>query len=319
MNKMDKLFLDFPELKIIEKWIRKELQLKSEHVIGKVYKGYTLRKPKRFDEAVNYLKDSKNINGQIWADFYLNSYYWGSALLDYLNECFKELKDKKGLSGLIKNLKNSEQFFHTISELEFNSYFANRYNIRIEPKLEANGFSKKLDSGVSLYDREILFEIFTPNLSKLLENSKGATFIPNRSKSKILDKLRGQIIPVKDAINCPVVIVINASYSDIDEYDVENSILGELKITLVTETATGKMVDEYIDRGKNSVSDTEPLSDHISAIVFYKRNIRYNGISFSKKIIENPKSKFPLRAEEYKRLCRFDLRKINIKHNPTSK
>lgn len=314
MKKIDRLFVDFPELKIIEKWIRSEINSKkSKHPIKWVYKRYTLRKPKHFDKAVQFLKTSKNPNELMWADMYLNLYYSGSALLEYLDICFKELRGKEGFGGVLKNLKNSKQFFHTISELEFNSYFANRYQTHIEPKIEINKVFKKLDSEVKLSQRNVLFEIITPELYGLLKNSKVAITIPNRSKPKLLDKLQRQIIPIKDAINSPVVIVLNKSYSDIDEYDIMDSLFGQFMFTMVIDKKTGRMVYDYPDRDQNSLAHTEPLSNYISAVIVYKREARYNGIFFSKEIIENWNPKFPLSTQEYKRLERLDLRKIKSK------
>lgn len=311
MKKIDQLFIDFPELKIMEKWIRKELSSKSEHLITWIYKRYTLRKPKLLDKANNILKNSKNSYELIWADMYLNIYYSGTVLLGYMNVCFKELKEKEGFSGILKNLENPNQFFHTLSELEFNAYFANRYQIKIEPKIKSNGILKRLDSSMKLVKRDILFEITTPELYGPLRNSKKAIIIPNRSKAKFLDKLQRQIIPIKDSINTPLIIVINASYSDICEYDIRNALFGEFRFNMIRDKLTGKMITEYKDRDRNSLTDTEPLADYISAVIFYKRDIRYNGIFFSKEIIENKNPKFPLTAKEYKKLNRLNLRKIS--------
>lgn len=317
MKKIDRLFKEFPELKATEKWIRDELQSKSKHPIKWIYKRYTLRKPKRFEEAKTLL-NSEDIWKQLWADMYLNMYYSGSAHLDYIGICFKELKGKEGFGNIIKNLKNSKQFFHTLSELEFNGYFANRYKLRLEPKIESNGTFKKLDSGIVLDKREILFEITTPDTYEPLKNSKTAITIPNRSKAKILDKLQRQIIPVKDSINAPLILVINTSYSDIDEYDIKNSVEGQLRLNFFRENKGGRIVHEYWDRDNNSISDTEPLSEYISAVVFYKRQIKYNGIFYSIGIIENPYSKYPLNAKEYKKIKRLNFRNIASELNEFS-
>ena len=317
MKKLDRLFKEFPELKIMENWIRSELNSKSKHPIKWIYKRYTLRKPKRFEEA-KILLNSEDIWKQLWADMYLDMYYSGSAHLEYINKCFKELKEKNGFGNLLKNLKNSKQFFHTLSELEINGYFANRYVLKLEPKIKSGIIFKRLDSGIILDKREVLFEITTPETYELLKNSKKAITIPNRSKAKILDKLQRQIIPVKESINTPLILVINTSYSEIDEYDIENSVEGELRLNFFRENTSGRVVHEYWDRDNNSISDKEPLSGYISAIVFYKRQIKYNGIFYSIGIIQNPNSKYPLNAKEYKKIKRLNFRNIASELNEFS-
>lgn len=313
MKKIDRLFIQFPELKLMERWIRTQLKSKSKHPINWVYKRYTLRKPNYFYKATDIINNSQENIKLVWADMYLDYFYAGTALLNHLNNCFGELKNKTGFLSMLKNLKNPKQFFNTISELEFNGYFANRYPLTLEPKLTANGFSKKLDSKINLAGRDILFEITTPDSYELLKKSKEAIVIPNRSKAKFLDKLQRQIIPIKEVIKGPLIIVLNASYSDIDEYDVMDAILGQFRFNMIVDKKSGKMIDEYEDRDTNSLIDKEPLADYISAVIVYKRQIKYNGIFYSKSIIENKKSRFPLNSSEYKKLGRLDFRKISSK------
>ncbi len=304
---MDKLFVEFSELRPLENWIRKQLQLGGKNIIKNLFKAYRVRKPKKFDEMINILKTSKDNMQLLRASWYIDLSYKGNSYFDYLNKCFFKLKNQKGFDSLLKRIKrNPEQFNDVLSEIEFNAYFAKRYKLELEPRIQ----NKKLDSTIKLEKRNVLFEIFTPKPYKPLEEAKKAILIPNTSKLKILAKLREQIILIKDFIKQPLIIVVNASSSVIDEYDIANSLFGELKLVTLHDKITGKIVGEYWKRDKNSLSDAEPLAELITGVLFYRRNININEIEFKKELILNENPKYPLNHKEYKKLNRFDLNKI---------
>ncbi|OIO40757.1 hypothetical protein CO154_02300 [Candidatus Pacearchaeota archaeon CG_4_9_14_3_um_filter_31_7] len=60
MKKIDKLFKEFPEWKIIGEWVRNIVFSKKRHSVKNIYKRYTQRKPKYFNEAIDIInkKDS---------------------------------------------------------------------------------------------------------------------------------------------------------------------------------------------------------------------------------------------------------------------
>lgn len=307
MKKIDRLFRDFSELKVIEEWIRSQVKTKTENRIKNLFKSYCIRKPKKFDQMKDILNNSQDPMKRFGASLYIEATHSGNSFCDYLNKCFSKLKNKKGFNALLKRLKrNPEEFNDVLSEIEFNAYFSQRYNMELEPKIQ----NKKLDSKINLDGRYILFEIFTPAPYKPLQNSKKAILIPNTSKNKILDKLRKQIIPIKDSIKEPLIIVINASISVIDEYDIANSLFGELRLNILHDKKTGKMVGEYWDRDKNSLSDVEPMTELITGILFYRRNIYIKEIEFKKELILNENSKYPLTPKEFNKINRFNLNKI---------
>ncbi len=307
MKKIDKLFVEYPELKLIERWIRGQIKIKTENRIKNLFRGYSIRKPKKFDKMMGILRSSQDPMKRFGASLYIEATYSGNSFCNYLNKCFSKLKNQKGFDALLKRLKsNPEEFNDVLSEIEFNAYFSGRYNIELEPKIQ----NKKLDSRIKLDKRSVLFEIFTPSHYKPLQNSKKAILIPNTSKNKILDKLRKQIIPIKDSIKEPLIIVINASISVIDEHDIANSLFGELRLNTLHDKTTGRMVEEYWDRDKNSLSDAEPMTELITGILFYKRNIYLNGLEFKKELILNKNPKYPLISKEFNKINRFDLNKI---------
>ena len=314
MKKIDRLFITYPELIAIRDWIRKTLTSKSPHPIKNVYKRYTLRTPKHLNKAIQFIQEKEQDLSKIWwAYAYVNHYYWGSALFEYLDKCFSKIKDLNGFRSMLKNLHNKEQFWDTISEIEFNAYFAGRYQIELEPKLWYSPEKfKKLDSRIKLHQRDLFFEILTPKMNEALFKGNGAKFLPNRSKNKFLDKLDGQLQAIKDIARNPIILVINCSYSEIDEIDIENTILGEDKFNWTVNRKTGEAVDFYETRDNNAMVDTNPNSKCISAVLFYKRFVKPWGIEFKKSLILNKKADYPLSATEYKKLCRFDLRKISL-------
>jgi len=253
---------------------------------------------------VRVLKTSKNNLKRFAALLYLDMTHMGNSYFSYLNKCFSKLKDYSGFSQLLKRMKrNKEEFNDIFSELEFNAYFAKRYEIILEPKIQ----NKKLDSKIKLENRGILFEIFTPRPYKPLEEAEGAIEIPNISKLKLLTKLKEQIIPIKSSIKQPLIVVINTTYSVIDEYDIANSLFGQLRLNLLRDNKTGRVVHEYWDRETNSLADMEPMSELITAVLIYRRNLHINGVEFKKDLILNKNPKYPLTPKEYKRLSRFNL------------
>lgn len=309
MKKIDKLFVDFPELKIMEDCIRKTLLSKNQHPLKKLYRRYLIRKPKRYNECMNIIQNKERTLSEIvWVRFYLDHVYRGNILFNYLNLCFRKIKTKSRVSNIITNLKNPSQFYDTISEIEVNSYFSSRYELNLEPKINyTSNKYKKLDADVKLSSRWCYLEITTPKMSKELMTGK-AVFLGNKSKNKILTKLDDQIKPIINEIRNPLVLVVNRSYSDLDEYDIEDSLLGQSQFTFFISDDTNNPIPEgYFSRDNNSLIDTHPYANIISAILVYKIILHTQGIEFRKSIVLNKKAKYPLNAEEYKRLNRFNL------------
>jgi len=52
MKKIEKLFVEFPELRIIEDWIKFQLKEKGRNVIKNLYKNYRVRKPIAKDVSI---------------------------------------------------------------------------------------------------------------------------------------------------------------------------------------------------------------------------------------------------------------------------
>lgn len=397
MKKIDMLFNEFPELKVIEDLFRRELEDKSsKHPIKDVYNGYSICEPKTPGEVINTSETrSSNVIGKICEEMYIDKLYWGTALLKYLNKLFANLKELPGFKHLVSNLKNPEQFWDTISEMEFNAYFNKCFQIKLEPKIVYNKHKhlKRLDSQITIHQRDILFEILTPRIEKLfswddvsgndskkllknlkkdydinwaesaeirkscdgkticifkyensveiiidekeetatLKISDGRThdleverecgrlnihsceakWFSNRAKNKLLDKIDNQIKPIKNAINVPLIIVINTSHSELDEILVKDALFGQTQVTIVKNKKTGEVVNSYWSREQNALKDSRSESSIISAVLVYNRLISMFDTKFKSELILNENADYPLTENESNQLREFNL--INIK------
>ena len=184
MKKIDMLFNEFPELKVIEDWFRRELEDESsKHPIKDIYNGYSICEPRIPEEVINRLETrSSNVIGKICAEMYIDKLFWGTAHLKYLNKLFANLKELDGFKHLVSNLKNPEQFWDTISEMEFNAYFNKYFQIKLEPEIPP----KRLDSQITIHRRDILFEILTPRIEKLFSWDD----VPGNDSKKLLKNLK---------------------------------------------------------------------------------------------------------------------------------
>lgn len=396
MKKINKLFNEFPELKVIEDWFRIQLEDESsKHPINDVYNGYSICEPRIPEEVINILEtSSSNVIEKICAETYIGHLSWGTALLRYLNKLFANLKELQGFNNLVSNLKNPEQFWDTISEMEFNAYFNKRFLIKLEPKIFYNeNEHKRLDSQITIDQKSILFEIYTPRIENLFswddvpgndskkllknlkkdydinwaesaeirkscdgkticifkdensvemiidENGETATltisdgrthdleverecgrlnihpveveWFSNRAKNKLLDKINNQIKPIKYAINGPLIIVINTSYSEFDEILVKEALFGQTQVTIVKNRKTGGVVNSYWSRAQNALKDSISEASIISAVLVYNRQITMFDIKFKSELILNENADYPLTENESNQLRGFNL--INIK------
>jgi len=107
------------------------------------------------------------------------------------------------------------------------------------------------------------------------------------------------------------VLVVNSSYSEIDEITLEDALLGQTQYTyFVAKEPNDKVPEPYMSRAENSVNHGENNAQLISAIIVYKRKLHLWGMEFKKNIILNKYAKYPLSSKEYKKLSRFNLAKI---------
>lgn len=100
--------------------------------------------------------------------------------------------------------------------------------------------------------------------------------------------------------NAPVVVVIDVTFSYVDNISVEDAIYGSSIYTIRLNTQTGETADEYWNRKRNGIFQS---STRISAVVMYKRKISDDeAIKFERKVYGNPMAKNPLNKDEISKI-----------------
>ena len=191
-----------------------------------------------------------------------------TAFLEYLEEMLHSIVSKAvKLRELKAGLRNEDQFWETISEIEVTSSFINDYNVEIAPKVN----SKKLDLRVEFDGEEIFIEVISPNMFKPLRYLSGkAMGIKNRARGKIFDEFKSHLKDLKTQRNVPIVIVIDIGRSEISYDFVEDYLMGTLQLTMLIDKEKGRVVDEYPSRADDSMHGLEKGTDILSAVICYK-------------------------------------------------
>ncbi|MEM3490001.1 MAG: hypothetical protein QXO75_10170 [Nitrososphaerota archaeon] len=244
------------------------------------------------EHLVNQLKNEKDelkktlIYEEIIAKLY------AELFLSHLNYMLGLLKpDEQGTRHIRDGLKNEEQFWQTISELEIATSFKTKYPTTIEPKIG----NKRLDVHVKLDDKDILFEVINPEMYKPLRYLSGVVNIKNRAKEKIAEEIDKQLKDLSDVIKSPLILVIDISRSEIDYEDILSALEGSLALQVIFDKQTHRVVAEHAVRSNDALSKEKPESKIVSAIIAYKRDVTKEGkIKLEGKIFQNPTASYPL-------------------------
>ena len=214
------------------------------------------------------------------------------AFLRHLDGLLEKISPlEKGASNLKDGLRNENEFWQTVSEIEIVGALRERYKVEIEP--EVNG--KHLDLKVWLDHKEILIEVINPDKFKPLRFLTSAVLVPNRAREKIYDEFKRHLEPIKDKINLPVIIVLDVGRSEIDHRFVEDYLKGTTQFTVVLRKDTGEQVGTYPSRAQDSMSHLQPSMNLISAAICYRTSLGNDGrLHFEVWIIENDNAAWPL-------------------------
>ncbi len=217
---------------------------------------------------------------------------FGNVFLTHLDGLMINISPReKGASNLKGGLRNEDEFWQTVSEIEITGTLRRRCQVEIEP--EVNG--KYLDLRVRLDHQEILIEVINPDKFKPLRFLARAVVIPNRARGKIFEEFKRHIEPVKDKINLPVIIVLDVGRSEINHRSVEDYLDGTPQFTLVRRKDTGEIVRTYESRAEDSMSQLQPSMNLISAIMCYRTALSNDGkLNFEVWIMENNSATRPL-------------------------
>lgn len=100
--------------------------------------------------------------------------------------------------------------------------------------------------------------------------------------------------------NAPAIVVIDVTFSYVDNISVEDAIFGSSIYTIRINTQTGETTDGYWNRKRNGIFQS---STRISAVVMYKRKISDDEASkFERKVYGNPMAKNPLNKDEISKI-----------------
>ncbi|MEM3566823.1 MAG: hypothetical protein QXK18_08165 [Candidatus Bathyarchaeia archaeon] len=244
------------------------------------------------EHLVNQLKNEKDELKKTLIYEAIIAKLYAAAFLSHLNYMLGLLKpDEQGTRHIRDGLKNEEQFWQTISELEIATSFKTKYPTTIEPKIG----NKCLDVHVKLDDKDILFEVINPEMYKPLRYLSGVVNIKNRAKEKIAEEIDKQLKDLSDVIKSPLILVIDISRSEIDYEDILSALEGSLALQVIFDKQTHRVVAEHAVRSNDALSKEKPESKIVSAIIAYKRDVTKEGkIKLEGKIFQNPTASYPL-------------------------
>lgn len=222
------------------------------------------------------------------------------AFLEYLEEMLWLIVSKsKKLKDLRAGLRNEDQFWETISEVEVVSSFIRDYTVEIAPEL--NG--KKLDVKVELNEVCLLVEVISPNMFKPLRYLTGkAIGIKNRARDKIFDEFKTHFKGMKIE-DSPIVIVIDILRSEINYSSIEEYLKGTSQLTMLFAKESGELVRSIPSRAEDSMHLLEEKTDILSGIIPYKTFLgKDSKFHREGKVMLNPYSKNPLSLDVIKRI-----------------
>lgn len=216
-----------------------------------------------------------------------------------LNSNLEILKNKPRVKSLIKKAKNHPQFWGTLSEIEVLSSFEKSGILKeIEPTIDG----KTPDGLINLEGRDFCTEIFTPQLAqRLMDASKTgeATSLRNRLQgdSGLFAQKLSQI-----PSSIPSLLIINKSFCEIDEMQVENALYGSLAVQLIFNKKTGQCVSTKGIREDDGLP-TLSNNDIVSGVIIYKREVDFGPKLITTNLFkEHSSAKHKLTQTEIKRI-----------------
>jgi hypothetical protein len=217
------------------------------------------------------------------------------AFLQYLDIVFSLFPvDYSGINKIKHNIKEKEQFWETISELDIISKLKNIFPLTISPEIQiarnGNLMKKQPDIEVKIGLGTILIEVINPQMFPELYYFNNAG-IPNRLASKIYtefnEHFKGQLI------NQDVVIAVDIERSEIDYDSAEDYLEGSFQVTFQIESSTGKVISSYPSRAADSMLMKDPDTKSIIGLILYQKivggdnRIHLKGRVFPNKLVLN--------------------------------
>jgi hypothetical protein len=240
----------------------------------------------RLKHLVKILEQNPNhLNALVGLDLLLRPY----NVMKYLDTCLDAIQDARKLNAAIEHLMKSDSFWQGYSEIEVAANIKRVFgNVELEPSL---GNEKKADVKFIMDSKEIFLEVTVPKRSyayvKLIEESVRERKVVQleapveRAGEKILTELE-HFADVLGKVHS--VIVINLNETEIEDIDIEDSLMGKSKFVVLTDRSTGK-VEMKEARGDWTAFSRETKLAKVGAIVCYKRDFTLNGkILYQRKV-----------------------------------
>ena len=229
----------------------------------------------------------------------LRAQYRPGSLLTDLDVSLKMIGHSKS-KEIRKMLLTTRQFNSALIQANMFSRLKQKYTVELEPAVGDN----KLDLLLTMDKKNYYFEIYTPEENKKLRYIRNVqTIDPEHIPSKIAKKLEGQI-KAADALNEPLIVVIDNQNMTVSDYDIANALFGTFQITMLTEKKPGKEVKSYPTRADDSFGRKLEHGKAISAIMIVRRDVDHQDlkVKLSGRTIPNPYAKIPLDKKTIQKL-----------------
>jgi len=243
---------------------------------------------------------------RIFIKFCIHRKFYHIGMLTHLEKCLKTLEKESNINKTIEHLKNSTQFWGTLSELEVAASIKNNgFAVELEPSFSLGKFP---DLKVNIDERDIFIEIVTPEIASELQLTSDVVIVPNNAWRTMITEFdqhfSKEISNGNYPKNSPIVITINDSFSEIDEIDIEDSFEGSLTLKIVKDRVKGNVVGTYPVRKEDSLPDIYADTNWISAAICYGR-VHKEEICLRGTLIKNDTAKGPLSKKEIDKLKLF--------------
>ena len=234
--------------------------LSGAKVSGKLIKSLSTQLNRARDPAVRALI-ANGIQGQYYAFAFLADLDWALSMFN---------RTEQGMPGIIERLKNSDEFYQTLSEIQLAARIKRKYPVVLQYKVGG----RPVDIKATVEGTELLIEVFGGDTGLVLKYIRTVVGIGNRAKKKAVEKIDGQLKHVAAKTSLPIVLAIDRSRSyDIDELDVEAALEGSQGIRFLFNTQTGEAIEAYPVRNKDAISDENADAKNLSGILVMKKDM----------------------------------------------
>ncbi len=190
-----------------------------------------------------------------------------AAHLSHLDGMLRHIKmDEKGNGELRDGLKNEDQFWQTVSEIEVAGALRSKgIVVELKPAVGRG----QLDVMARFNSVEVLVEVINPEMWRTLRLVSGGASVPNRVSGKFVYEFE-QHLKESQELRVPVLVVIDISRSEIDEESEENYFEGSLQYTFITNKDSGEIHDGYWSRADDAIAKKNPELNIVSGAIVYK-------------------------------------------------